>query len=86
MHSMNLFFDQKVQKYVSRSINGHLLYFIYYYTLYYRAISEVDLRKASGLLQISMSRYVALYNDCPPNMHIACHLPDTIRRFGPAHV
>ena len=64
------------------------IYFILFITipLYYRAISEVDLRKASGLLQISMSRYVALYNDCPPNMHIACHLPDTIRRFGPAHV
>ena len=51
-----------------------------------REISEIDIDRASVLLKLSLTTCSKKFGISPPNFHIAMHMPETIRAFGPSHV
>ena len=51
-----------------------------------REISEIDIDRASVLLKLSLTTCSKKFGISTGNFHIAMHMPETIRAFGPSHV
>lgn len=53
--------------------------------LCFRTVTETDLQRADVMLKMGLKMFVDDYGGTP-NMHLALHLVDDIRRYGPAPV
>lgn len=53
--------------------------------LCFRTVTETDIQRADVMLKMGLRMFVDDYGGTP-NMHLALHLVDDIRRYGPAPV
>ena len=51
-----------------------------------RQITETEINRAQTLLKLCLTAFTKKFEVSPPNFHIAMHMPESIRMFGPAHV